>query len=50
MSAPIIDITDLSKFYGKARGIEHINLEIGEGEIFGLSDRMEPVNRPRSGY
>src|SRR5450759_3268916 len=36
MSAPIIDITDLSKFYGKARGIEHINLEIGEGEIFGF--------------
>jgi ABC-2 type transport system ATP-binding protein len=36
MSAPIIDITDLSKFYGKARGIEHINLEIEEGEIFGF--------------
>jgi|ERR1035437_124374 ABC-2 type transport system ATP-binding protein len=36
MNAPIIDITDLSKFYGKARGIEHINLEIGEGEIFGF--------------
>ena len=36
MNIPIIDITDLSKFYGKARGIEHINLEIGEGEIFGF--------------
>jgi ABC-2 type transport system ATP-binding protein len=36
MSTPIIDTTDLSKFYGKARGIEHINLEIGEGEIFGF--------------
>jgi len=36
MNVPIIDITDLSKFYGKARGIEHINLEIGEGEIFGF--------------
>jgi ABC-2 type transport system ATP-binding protein len=36
MNGPIIDITDLSKFYGKARGIEHINLEIGEGEIFGF--------------
>jgi len=36
MSGPIIDITDLSKFYGKARGIEHINLEIAEGEIFGF--------------
>jgi ABC-2 type transport system ATP-binding protein len=36
MSAPIIEITDLSKYYGKARGIEHINLEIEEGEIFGF--------------
>ena len=36
MVAPIIDITDLSKFYGKAKGIEHINLEINEGEIFGF--------------
>jgi ABC-2 type transport system ATP-binding protein len=36
MSAPIIDITDLSKFYGKIRGVEHVNLQIGEGEIFGF--------------
>jgi ABC-2 type transport system ATP-binding protein len=36
MNVPVIDITDLSKFYGKARGIEHISLEIGEGEIFGF--------------
>jgi ABC-2 type transport system ATP-binding protein len=36
MSTPAIDITDLSKYYGKARGIEHIDLEIGEGEIFGF--------------
>lgn len=36
MNVPVIDITDLSKFYGRARGIEHINLEIEEGEIFGF--------------
>jgi len=36
MNEPIIDITDLSKFYGKARGIEKVNLEIGEGEVFGF--------------
>ena len=36
MSEPIIAVTDLSKFYGKARGIEHVNLEIEEGEIFGF--------------
>jgi ABC-2 type transport system ATP-binding protein len=36
MSTPIIDITDLSKFYGKNRGIENVNLQIWEGEIFGF--------------
>ena len=36
MSSPIIDITDLTKFYGKARGIEHVNLQIEKGEIFGF--------------
>lgn len=36
MSTPIIDIADLSKFYGKARGIEHVNLQITDGEIFGF--------------
>jgi ABC-2 type transport system ATP-binding protein len=36
MNQLVIDITDLSKFYGKTRGIEHVNLEIGEGEIFGF--------------
>ncbi len=36
MGIPVLSITDLSKFYGKARGIEHINLEIDEGEIFGF--------------
>ena len=33
---PVIEINDLTKYYGKARGIEHVNLEIGEGEIFGF--------------
>lgn len=32
----MIEITNLSKFYGKARGIENINLSITEGEIFGF--------------
>src|SRR5512136_662272 len=36
MSVPVIEIKDLSKFYGKTRGIEHVNLEINEGEIFGF--------------
>ena len=36
MNEPIIDITDLSKSYGKTRGIEKLNLEIGNGEVFGF--------------
>jgi len=27
---------DLTKFYGKTRGIEHLNLTVGEGEVFGF--------------
>lgn len=36
MNKPIIDITDLSKFYGKNRGIENVSIGIREGEIFGF--------------
>ncbi len=36
MNDPIIEAGNLSKYYGKARGIESVNLEIGEGEIFGF--------------
>jgi len=36
MNEPIIEIKGLTKFYGKDRGIEHVNLEIGKGEIFGF--------------
>jgi ABC-2 type transport system ATP-binding protein len=36
MNDPIIEAGNLSKYYGKVRGIEGVNLEIGEGEIFGF--------------
>jgi ABC-2 type transport system ATP-binding protein len=36
MSTSIIDIRDLTKSYGKARGIEHVSLEVEEGDIFGF--------------
>jgi len=36
MNEPIIDITALSKYYGKSRGIENVNLEISRGEVFGF--------------
>jgi ABC-2 type transport system ATP-binding protein len=36
MNDPIIDIKDLTKFYGKSRGIENVNLEVNRGEVFGF--------------
>ncbi|MDP4223614.1 MAG: ABC transporter ATP-binding protein [Bacteroidota bacterium] len=36
MDEPVIKISDLTKFYGRTKGIDHINLEIGKGEIFGF--------------
>lgn len=36
MTIPVVEIENLSKYYGKARGIEHINLRIEEGEVFGF--------------
>ena len=32
----VIKINNLTKYYGKAKGIENINLEVKEGEIFGF--------------
>ena len=32
----VIQIQNLTKYYGKSRGIENLNLEIQKGEIFGL--------------
>jgi len=32
----IIDIQDLTKYYGKIRGIEHLSLQLEEGEVFGF--------------
>jgi ABC-2 type transport system ATP-binding protein len=36
MEESIIETIDLSKRYGKARGIDQVNLEIRKGEIFGF--------------
>lgn len=32
----VIEINNLTKFYGKARGIENVSFSVGEGEIFGF--------------
>jgi len=36
MSTPAIDITRLTKTYGRDRGIEEVTLQVEEGEIFGF--------------
>ncbi len=36
MSTPAIEITGLTKSYGRDRGIEDVNLQVEEGEIFGF--------------
>jgi ABC-2 type transport system ATP-binding protein len=33
---PIIQINNLTKYYGKIKGIEDVNLEVEEGDIFGF--------------
>lgn len=33
---PIIEINNLTKYYGKSLGIKDVNLEVEEGEIFGF--------------
>ena len=35
-SHPVIKVTNLKKYYGKARGVERVDLEVYEGEIFGF--------------
>lgn len=36
MSSPVIETKNLTKYYGQNRGIENVNLQIEEGEIFGF--------------
>ena len=36
MESGIIDIRELTKFYGRSRGIEKINLQVNKGDIFGF--------------
>lgn len=36
MNIPAIQTTDLTKFYGSQRGIEGVDLEVAQGEVFGF--------------
>ena len=33
---PVIEITNLSKYYGRSMGIEDISFEVMQGDIFGF--------------
>jgi ABC-2 type transport system ATP-binding protein len=33
---PVVEITNLSKYYGRSRGIEEISFEVSKGDIFGF--------------
>ena len=35
MSKVILEIKNLTKYYGKVKGIENLSLSLNEGEIFG---------------
>ncbi|MCD5410236.1 MAG: ATP-binding cassette domain-containing protein, partial [Clostridiales bacterium] len=32
----VIEISSLTKYYGKSKGIENVNLDVNEGDIFGF--------------
>lgn len=34
--APIITVSDLTKSYGRTRGVENLSFEVNEGEVFGF--------------
>lgn len=36
MNEPILEIKDLTKYYGKITGVEKLSLKLYEGEIFGF--------------
>ena len=36
MGKSILEIQNLTKYYGKIRGVENLSLKLEEGEIFGF--------------
>jgi len=36
MSQPVVETTDLTKVYGDITAVDHLNLRINEGEVFGF--------------
>lgn len=36
MQKTVLEIKNLTKYYGKIRGVENLSLQLSEGEIFGF--------------
>ncbi len=48
MKDPIIQLTGLTKNYGKVTAVDQLDLHIYPGEIFGLLGPMVPARQPAS--
>lgn len=48
MSKPVIVLNELTKSYGKHRGIENISFTVEQGEVSALLAPMEQENLPQS--
>lgn len=44
---PIITTHDLTKKFGDFAAVDHINLEVMKGEIFGFLGLTAPASQPR---
>ena len=44
MEKNILEIQNLTKYYGKIKGVENLSLKLEEGEIFGFIGPMEQEN------
>jgi hypothetical protein len=47
--AGAIELRKLTKYCGQRRGIEAVDLAVGEGEVFGFRGPNEPTRSRRSG-
>lgn len=45
---PVVQLSQLTKKYGEATAVDHLDLSISRGEIFGLLARTAPAKRQRS--
>lgn len=48
MEKTILEIQNLTKYYGKIKGVENLSLKLTEGEVFGFIGRMAQGNQRQS--